>query len=113
MQKLQPLRSQFTADKVDACRVAARPWEAGDESELNRVFGEDEDNGDRRGRHLGRQGSSVGGRDDDRNLSADQFEHQRWQSVVFALGPAVFNRNVLALDISGLLQALTKSSQTF
>ena len=32
MQKLQPLRRQFTAEKVDARRVAARSWEAGDES---------------------------------------------------------------------------------
>src|SRR5262249_8877682 len=100
MQKLQPLRRQFTADKVDAGRVAARSWEAGDESKLDRVFGEDEDNGDRRGRSFGRQRRSIGARNDYRSLSTNQFERQRGQSVVFALGPAVFDRNVLPHDIA-------------
>src|SRR5262249_1090128 len=113
MQEFQPLRRQFTADKVDACRVAARPWDASDEPELDWVFGEDEDNGDRRGRRLGCKRRSVAACDDYRNLSANQFERQLLQPVVFALGPAVFDRNVFALDKAGLLQALTKSSHTF
>ena len=60
MQKFQPFRRQFTADKVDACRVAARLWDAGDESKLDWIFGHDEDNRDRRGCGFGRERRSVG-----------------------------------------------------
>ena len=112
MQKFQPLRRQFTADKVDARRVAARPCEAGDESKLDRVFGEDEHDGDRRGCRLGRERRSVGACDDYGDLPANQLGRQCRQSIVLTLGPAVFDRNVLALDIAGLLEALVKYAQT-
>src|SRR5712691_1084188 len=112
MQKLQPLRRQFTADNVDARRAAARLGDAGDESKVDRIFGEDEHDGDRRGCRFGRERRSVAARDEDRNLSAHQFERQRGQSVVFAFGPAVFDRNVLAHDIAGLLEALLKCART-
>ena len=49
---------------------------------------------------------------DDYDLSANQFGRQRRQPIVLTLRPAVFDRNVLALDIAGLLQALSKSAQT-
>ena len=54
-QELQSLRRQLTADKVDARRVAARPGETRDKTKPDRVFGEDEDNGDRRGCCSGRK----------------------------------------------------------
>ena len=113
MQKLHPLRRQFTADKVDACRVAAGPCKAGDESKPDRIFGKQEDNGVRCGRRFGRERRRVGACEDDRNLLADQFGSHCWQSVVLTLGPAVFDRNVIAHDIAGLLQALMKSAQAF
>src|SRR5262249_11650605 len=37
-QEVQPLRRQLAADKVDARRVTTRPVEAGDKTELDRVF---------------------------------------------------------------------------
>ena len=45
-------------------------------------------------------------RDDHGHLTADQIGRQRRQSIVLALGPAVFDRDVLALDIAGFVQAL-------
>jgi hypothetical protein len=48
-QEFQPLCRQLTQEKIDACQVAARPGEAGDKTELHRVFGDQEDDGDRRG----------------------------------------------------------------
>src|SRR5262249_12730738 len=31
----------------------------------------------------------------------NQFRRQRWQAIVFTLGPTVFDRDVLAFDIAG------------
>jgi hypothetical protein len=36
---------------------------------------------------------------------------QRWQPVELIFGPSVFDRNVLALDIAGVLQTLAKRAQ--
>ena len=52
------------------------------------------------------------GRGDHGDLSANQFGRQRRQPIDLILGPAVFDRHVLALDIAGLLQALAKSAQS-
>ena len=54
----------------------------------------------------------TSGRDDHGDLSANQIGRQRRQPIDLILGPAVFDRHVLALDIAGLLQALAKSAQT-
>ena len=52
------------------------------------------------------------GRGDHGDPSANQFGRQRRQSIDLILGPAVFDRHVLALDIAGVLQALAKCAQT-
>jgi Mannose-6-phosphate isomerase len=70
--KFQPLRRQLLGEEVDTCQVAARPGEAGDQACPDRVFGDGEDDGDRRDRRLGRQRRRFTGRDDDRDLSANQ-----------------------------------------
>src|SRR5262249_47443686 len=62
---------------------------------------------------FGRHRRGVCASDDYPNLSADQFERQPRQPIVLALGPAVFGHNVLALDITVLLQALMTSAHTF
>ena len=54
-QEFQPLRRQLTTEKIDACQVAARPSQAGDKTKLDRVFADQENDGDRRGCRLGRQ----------------------------------------------------------
>ena len=45
-------------------------------------------------------GTVTSGRDDHGDLSANQFGRQRRQSIELVLGPAVFDRHVLALDDS-------------
>src|SRR5262245_48383478 len=42
---------------------------------------------------------------------ADQIGRQCWQSIVLVICPAVFDRDVLALDIAGLFQASTERGQ--
>ena len=112
-QEFQPLCRQLGSEKIDACQVAARPGEAGDKTKLDRVFGDDEDDGDRRGCRLGRQRrSGTSGRDDHGDLPANQFGRQRRQPIDLVLGPAVFDRHVLALDIAGVFEALAKCAQT-
>jgi hypothetical protein len=52
------------------------------------------------------------GRDDHGDLSANQFTRQLRQPVDLTLGPAEFDRHVLALSIAGVLQAQAKCPQT-
>jgi len=55
--------------------------------------------------------SGTSGRGDHRDLPANQFGRQRRQPLHLVLSPAVFDRDVLALDVAGLLEALTERSQ--
>jgi hypothetical protein len=70
-----------------------------------------EDNGDRcgcllrgecRGRRCGRNHGDA---------PANQIGRKLWQSIDLTVSPAVFERNILAFDVSGLLEALPKSAQ--
>ena len=47
-------------------------------------------------------------RDHDRDLTANQIRRQRRQSIVLTLGPTKFDRDVLALDVAGLVQTVAK-----
>ena len=111
-QELQPLCHRLSVEKIDACQVAPRPGEACDKTEPDRVFGCEKDDGYRRGCGLGRhRRSGAAGRDDHGHLAAHQFGGERRQPIELSLGPAVFDRQILALDLTGLLQALAKAPQ--
>ena len=49
------LATNSTVKIIDTCQVAARPGKAGDKTKPNRVFGDDEDDGDGCGCRLGRE----------------------------------------------------------
>ena len=113
-QEFQPLCCQLKIENIDACQVAVRPGEAGDKAKPDRVFGDDKDDGDRRGCRLGREWCyGASGRDDHSDLPANQFGRQWRQPIVLTFGPPVFDRHVLAFDITSLLQALAKRAQPF
>jgi hypothetical protein len=98
---------------VDGCHVAARPGEAGHKTKLDRVFGSDEDDGDRRGCRLCcERCTGTSGRSNHGDLAASQLGRQLRKSIDLILGPAVYDRHVLALDIAGVLQALAKCAQS-
>ena len=97
-QQLQPLGRQLGDEKIDARQIAARPGEAGDKSELDRVLADAEDDRDRRGGRLGRKRRGEASADDHRDPAADQIGRQRRQPNELILGPAVDDRDVLALD---------------
>src|SRR5438034_8844274 len=46
-QQSKPLRGYLGLEEIDACRIAARPGEASDKAQLDRVFGHAEGNGNR------------------------------------------------------------------
>jgi hypothetical protein len=110
-QQFQPLCRQFTREKIDACQVAPRSGEAGDETNFDRVIADAEDDGDRGGCRLGSQRRRRAACDDHGDPPANQFGRQLGQSTDLIIGPPVFDRDVLTLDIAGILQALTKCAQ--
>jgi hypothetical protein len=89
---------QFRRKKVDAGQIAARPSEARDKAHPDWIFGDREDDRDRR-RRLGRSlrcGTSARG--DHSDSPANQIGRQRRQPIDLIVGPAVFDSYVLALD---------------
>jgi len=112
-QELQPFCAQLSIEEIDTCQVATWPSEAGDQTKPDRVFGDKEDHGDYRSCGLrGQRRHGASERSDHGNLPPDQFGRQRGQPIELIVSPAVFDRHVLALDVAGVLQALTKSAQT-
>jgi len=109
-QKFEPLCCQFAPEPIDACQIAARPGKAGDKTQLDRVFAADENDGDRRGCGLDRECSRSGGGDHS-NTATNEIGRQRWQSIGLIVGPAIFDRDVLAIDKARLLQALVECAQ--
>jgi hypothetical protein len=57
MQEPQPFGTNFTEEKIEPGRIAARPGEIRDETYSRWVFGDAEDDWDRRGRSFGRKRS--------------------------------------------------------
>jgi hypothetical protein len=86
VQKCQPLRIVLTREKIDPRQVSARPGEAGDKTELDRVFADAKDDRDGRGRSFGCLGGIVaGGRCDDGHAPAHEVSHERRKAIELAL----------------------------
>src|SRR5262249_10608479 len=111
MQKPELLCRQWAGNHVDTRQVAAWAVETRDQADLNRVDPGVEDDGNRRGRRLGRQrGRAVAG-DKYGDLLANQFRRQSRQAIVLTLRPTVFDRDVLAFDKPGFGQSLAERGQ--
>ena len=112
-QEFEPLRYQFAEQEIDTGQVAPRSGEAGHQSKLDGIFGDQEHDRNDGGRGLGCDGwSGATMRGDERDPLANQLGRQCRQAVELVLGPAVFDRDVLALDKARLLEALAKCAQT-
>ena len=71
-----------------------------------------EDDRDRRGRGFRRERRRVAALGHDHvDLAGDEVGGQCGQAIKVALGPAVFDRHVLTLDIAGFAQSLAESSE--
>src|SRR5262245_44970159 len=111
MQELQSFRLDLYDHHRDAGDVPTRSIEICDETKLDRVSAEIEDNGNggcRRLRGHCRRGTAD--RNDHCNAAADQVGRQCRQPIILTVGPAVFHRHILVLDITDFLQALTNRS---
>jgi hypothetical protein len=96
-QQTQPLRRQFSREKIDACRVASWPGKVSDKTKLDRVIADAEDDGDRgRCRFGGERSRRGSGRDDHRHSAANQIGSELWKPIVVALRRPDLDPNVLA-----------------
>ena len=82
--------------------ISARPGEAGDKTELDRVLAGDEYDRYCCCCRLGRQGNVFTRRRDQCNLAANQIGRQLRKSIGLIFGKTVDDRHVLALGIAGL-----------
>jgi hypothetical protein len=97
--------------KIDSREVAAGPAKTGDEAKLDRVFADQEDDGNRRSCGLGCGDGRWTRGHDHRDPSLHQFRRQRRQPIDLVVGPAVFDRDVLAFDQARVFQALAECTQ--
>jgi len=111
-QESQPLCHHFSGEKIDPRRIAAWPGEAGDKTKFDRVFGDAERNRNGLGRSFGREcRSRAPGHRDHAHLTTDQIGGQLRHPIEVAFTPAIFERHVLALDVSGFRETPAKCEQ--
>src|SRR5262249_28747058 len=104
MQEPQSLSDNLAEKKIHASRVPAWLGKACNETKLDRVFGDAEHDGDRRGRSFGRERCGGGAGDgNDGHAAANEISHDRGQTVVAAVQPMVLDRYVLPFEIAGFL----------
>src|SRR5262249_56820276 len=84
----EPLCYHLSGEKIDACGIAVRPREAGDETELDRVFAGAEDDRDRRSRRFGRERGGVCRRGNPAHLTADQISPPLRTTIQTGFRPA-------------------------
>jgi hypothetical protein len=108
-QEFEPLCHQLSRQEIDAGHVATRPGQTGDKTNPDRVFRDDEGDGDRGGCRLSGEGRACGGRGDHGDIAANQFSRQRRQPIDLILAPIVFDRDILTLDIAGVLECLSEN----
>src|SRR6185312_10789013 len=109
MHQLESLRSKLDRQVGDAGDVAAGPIETGHNSELNGVDADLEDDGDRRGRLLGRERSrATADRGNRADTASDQIGRQGRQLAVVTLRGGVLDPDVASLLVADFLETLPK-----
>ena len=102
-------------EKVDPSRVSARPGEALDKTELDRVGAAAEHDWDvavaacrfhPKSNEFAASGNNHG------HSTADHVCHHRRKAVISALQPVILDRYVPALNVAGFAQALAERSHT-
>jgi hypothetical protein len=112
VQHLQPLGCDFGRKRPDTSEIAAGPAEARHQAEFDRIVAGQKHDGDALRRGLGgeRSGCRAHG-DDDGHLPAHEVGEKRWQRIVAAVRPTVFDRGVAAFDEACLGEALSKARE--
>jgi len=112
MQQLKPFRHELNVQTCYTCHVAAGPVEAADHAGLDRINGGEEDDRKCRGRRLGSDCWRDAGSGNHGYLTTNQIGCQGRQSIILALCPTVFDGDILALDVAGIVQTLAEGGQT-
>jgi hypothetical protein len=101
--------SSVSGKATPARDIAAGTTETCDKAESDGIGAHREDNRSGRGSRFGgqRRGDATR-RYNQRRRSANEIGDQRRQAAVVAFGPTVFDRDLLAVDVAGLAQALLK-----
>src|SRR5262249_29996066 len=103
---------QFGIEKTDACDVAARPGEAGNQVPLDRVLGDAKQDWNCRGRSFGRECREGTARcRDHAHSAAHQISRQLGKPIEPAFGPAELDPHVLAFDVALFIQTSTICAQ--
>jgi hypothetical protein len=80
--------------------VTFPPRQAGDEARSHRVAGDRHDDGNRRGRALGRESSRRSRSHEDVYLEANQLGREVGKTIVVPVGPAELDDQILALRVA-------------
>src|SRR5205814_3156763 len=107
-QQLQPLRLELGSARREPCDVPARMCQIRHYANAEGVAYGTHDDGYRRGGLLRREHGVGPPSKNDVYVEADEFVRQLGKSLVAALGVAVLEANVLTLDISEIIESLSK-----
>src|ERR1700730_3676044 len=111
MQQLQAFCRHIDSQSSYAREITARMIKAIDETNLDRVGAEHENDRDcLRGPFCGKRRWGPTRRSDHGHRTANQFSCKRWQPIVMAFRPAVFYRHIPTIDITSFGQASLESS---
>ena len=109
MKELKPLRGEGDRQTSDASDIAAGPVHAGDKAVQDWVSPCLKND-----RYDGGCGLSCeawcgsGARGNDGDWIANEISRQRWQPIVLAVCPPIFDCNVTTFNKAGFVQALAK-----
>jgi hypothetical protein len=107
MQKPESLGFHFGDEQVYPGGVSSRAIEARDEAEVDGVSANHKYDRNCRCCTFGRKCRRLAAyRNNDRHLTMDQVGGESREPIVLSVSPAILDRNVLALNVAGLLQTL-------
>src|SRR5262245_26282392 len=108
-QKSEPLCRQLSDEKIHTRGVAARPAKAGYKTESDGVIADAENNRNSRSRGLsGKRCGRVAWYSDHAHLTSNQIGRQLGQLIISAVGPTVFDGDILAVDVTDVTKSLPK-----
>ena len=108
-QQFKSLAGKVGCQDRQAGDVAARPRKAGDDAGGNRVAHDRGHDRDDRCRLFCRNNRWCGIRDDDVHLEPDKLGRDLGEALTAALRPAIFDREIAALDPAEFVQPLHES----
>jgi hypothetical protein len=109
VQKPKSLTGQVGIHGGDASEITARSVEARDQTKLDRVSGDREDNRDRRTGCLGRRCSRWPQRDNDVCTAAHQIGGQFGHSFALEPAPAILDQYIPAFNVPDFAQPFLKA----